>query len=57
MSFQVQSNDVKCFQAVEKTNSLFSTTLKNYFHLSNYPGAIELERIRYYISSHENKKV
>ena len=57
MSFQVQSNDVKCFQAVEKTNSLFSTTLKNYFHLSNYPGAIESERIRYYISSHENKKV
>ena len=57
MSFQVQSNDVKCFQAVEKTNSLFPTTLKNYFRLSNYPGAIELERIRYYISSHENKKV
>ena len=36
-SFQVQSSDVKCSQAVEKINPLFSTTLKNYSHLSNYP--------------------
>ena len=32
-SFQVQSNDLKCFQAAEKLSPLFSTTLKNYSRL------------------------
>ena len=33
--FEIPSNAVKCFQAVENISPLFSTTLKNYFRLSN----------------------
>ena len=39
-SFQVQSNDVKCFQAVKKISPLFSTTLKNYSRVSNNTGPL-----------------
>ena len=41
-SFQVQSNDVKCFQAVEKISPLFSTTLRNYSRHSNNTVSLNL---------------